>query len=330
MEPCATHIRSQSGQAVVEYLLILTVTMMLVLGGMYQFSTAFRAFAQSYFGNYLECLLETGELPSVGAGDGICASSYEPFSFARGRPLMDTSNLAGGPGGSGPGAGGNGGGFGGGSGGGGSGFGSDGSGSGGGGRSGGGPGFGRSGRIAATGTGDSGASESSGSDSAGGASGSVGGSGIGGGSRFQAASARANNASAASQSSGDAISLSAGEAAAMEMRANGRAFRRLGGSAQDEAIGRRRFVPSNERPRESESVDRVTVTASDTRSRRGGRVLASDRRSGDVQDSEEAELGLGLPDFMRYLLIAGILAVVVVFFGGQLAAFRKSYEKGSG
>lgn len=83
-------LSSESGQGIVEYILVLVVTIGLVLGGVYQLNTAFKKWANNYFGNYLACLLETGELPSVGGGPGAnassCQSLYEEFSLANGRP----------------------------------------------------------------------------------------------------------------------------------------------------------------------------------------------------------------------------------------------------
>lgn len=82
---------AQSGQGVVEFLLVLLVTIAIVLGGVYQLNTAFRTWAENYFGNYLACLLETGELPSIGGsgGDsGICNQFFKPFSLQDGRPLI--------------------------------------------------------------------------------------------------------------------------------------------------------------------------------------------------------------------------------------------------
>ena len=82
-------LRSQSGQGIVEYILVLIVTLALILGLLWQFSDAFRAWANNYFGEYLACLLETGELPSVGGMGGVagtCNRYFEPFSIANGRP----------------------------------------------------------------------------------------------------------------------------------------------------------------------------------------------------------------------------------------------------
>lgn len=86
----ARGLASQRGQAIVEYILILVVVVGIVLGLMHQFSDAFRQYVQGYFGDYLACLLETGEMPSLG-GDGItigiCNSQFEAFSLSNGRPM---------------------------------------------------------------------------------------------------------------------------------------------------------------------------------------------------------------------------------------------------
>ena len=94
-----SHLRSQSGQAVVEYILVLVVVVGIALGVMYQLNTALKKYVQSYFGDYVACLLETGELPSLGGSSGAnaesCASLYEPFSLQNGRPLIADSGSGG-------------------------------------------------------------------------------------------------------------------------------------------------------------------------------------------------------------------------------------------
>lgn len=86
-------LRSESGQGIVEYILVLVVTIALVLGMVVQFNSAFQSWANNYFGDYLACLLETGELPSLGgpmdvSGDTSCNQLFEPFSLAKGRPHL--------------------------------------------------------------------------------------------------------------------------------------------------------------------------------------------------------------------------------------------------
>lgn len=93
-------IYSESGQVIIEYLLILVVTVGIILGIILQFNEAFRDFANNYFGNYLACLLETGELPRLGADRpeevGTCNSEFQPFTFTAGRPPNPSSGSSGG------------------------------------------------------------------------------------------------------------------------------------------------------------------------------------------------------------------------------------------
>ena len=86
-------IKSNSGQAIVEYILVLVVAIAL-MGMVLQFSKAFQAFANNYFGSYLSCLLEMGELPSLGfdGSSGICNTEFQPFSLTEGRPLNPDAN----------------------------------------------------------------------------------------------------------------------------------------------------------------------------------------------------------------------------------------------
>lgn len=85
-------LASRRGQAVTEYLLVLVVVVGIALGVLYQLNTAFKKYVQSYFGDYIACLLETGELPSLGGEEGVsgdvCNASFEPFSLKNGRPLI--------------------------------------------------------------------------------------------------------------------------------------------------------------------------------------------------------------------------------------------------
>lgn len=85
-----------SGQGIVEYILILSLSTIMILGFIYQLNKAFSAWAESYFGDYLACLIETGELPSLGApsrgnnnqASAGCNSQYQAFSLSNGRPLI--------------------------------------------------------------------------------------------------------------------------------------------------------------------------------------------------------------------------------------------------
>jgi hypothetical protein len=89
--------KSQSGQAVIEYLLTLIVTVSIILGILFQFSSAFQAFAGTYFGEYVKCLIKEGELPNlqVKTEDKIpttCEGAFEAFTLSNGRPPKEGSS----------------------------------------------------------------------------------------------------------------------------------------------------------------------------------------------------------------------------------------------
>lgn len=93
--------KSQSGQALVEYVLLLAIGTTLLLGLASQFYKPFGNWVQNQMGPYLECLLDVGELPSLGngAGDGECATQFQPFSAganANGNPPRPLSSNGGG------------------------------------------------------------------------------------------------------------------------------------------------------------------------------------------------------------------------------------------
>ena len=71
----------ETGQATVEAVLVTVISFLVISGLVYQLHSGFRDFADNYFGTYLVCLLETGELPAIGGGseEGGCgrALSYE-------------------------------------------------------------------------------------------------------------------------------------------------------------------------------------------------------------------------------------------------------------
>ncbi len=96
VSPGTSHFGSQSGQAAIEYILVLVVVVTIALGVMYQLNDAMKKYVQSYFGDYVACLLETGELPSLGGSGGIsadtCNAEYEAFSLQKGRPLKESGD----------------------------------------------------------------------------------------------------------------------------------------------------------------------------------------------------------------------------------------------
>lgn len=94
-----TFFPNQSGQAALEYILVTSLTTIIILGIIYQLNTAFQVWAQSYFGDYLSCLIETGELPNLGEKEaekkaGNCNSEHKAFSLAEGRPLIKGAGIS--------------------------------------------------------------------------------------------------------------------------------------------------------------------------------------------------------------------------------------------
>lgn len=82
---------NQSGQAVIEYVLMLVISVSLVVLLATQIFTPFQNFLKAYIGDYVQCLLEVGELPSLGGedtrvADEGCNAKFEAASISDGRP----------------------------------------------------------------------------------------------------------------------------------------------------------------------------------------------------------------------------------------------------
>lgn len=84
-----SRIRSVRGQATVEYVLLLVVTIGLLIAVAAQVFTPFNKWAKTYMGSYIGCLLDAGELPMLGTtgsgADNICNGKFEQFSIGSGR-----------------------------------------------------------------------------------------------------------------------------------------------------------------------------------------------------------------------------------------------------
>lgn len=100
---------NQSGQALVEYILLLVIVVSLAIGAGKGFK-ALNVYLGKYIGDYTICLMEYGELPSLGvqsadvnkhaAGTGkSCNQQYQAFTFAEGRPYAGGGSGNGGQGG---------------------------------------------------------------------------------------------------------------------------------------------------------------------------------------------------------------------------------------
>lgn len=88
------------GQAVIEYTLILVITVAIVIGLTSQILKPMQAFLDNYMGKYVQCLLEMGELPAIGSEDTIvadegCNARFQPGTLAAGRPPRDSAGGSG-------------------------------------------------------------------------------------------------------------------------------------------------------------------------------------------------------------------------------------------
>ncbi|MFZ3230170.1 MAG: hypothetical protein WA160_08190 [Pseudobdellovibrio sp.] len=96
---------NQKGQAVVEYLLMIIVTVSLLFAAKGMFTGA-ETFMYKYMGEYIACLMEYGELPAAGVSDSdlknqtgagggkVCNSKFDGFSVSNGRPPTSTSGTS--------------------------------------------------------------------------------------------------------------------------------------------------------------------------------------------------------------------------------------------
>ncbi len=99
-------IRNNHGQAAVEYILLLVITVGLAIAAKGAF-TSLNNFMNHYIGEYTVCLMEYGELPTlnttnadlskhVGGSSGgrVCDKQFEPFTLAEGRPPVGSGASA--------------------------------------------------------------------------------------------------------------------------------------------------------------------------------------------------------------------------------------------
>lgn len=86
-------LRNVGGQSTVEYVLILTVTVSVVLLFSSMFYQPFKIYLNNYMGQYLQCLLDYGELPKLGGNDTTseCDSEFKAFRIGDGRPRKDAN-----------------------------------------------------------------------------------------------------------------------------------------------------------------------------------------------------------------------------------------------
>lgn len=269
----------QSGQAVLEYLLLLFVIISVFLGVVLTFADGTRRFVDNYFGAYFQCLLESGELPTLGGDTGgatasECESEFQPFTLEDGRPPVSTDldvvggssvsdNLVNiddleGSSGSESGAG---------------------------------------GTVIPVGSGDSFGDSSSGRSSR---------VPLGGASR---------RGSSGEGAQGPPIFMN-----------------NVQGEDFSESSGRQAYVPVfGGRIGNIEEREGAPTAVTDTKSQGDEEDLRSVKRvpaktTEKKEGTEEPDTSLSIPDFLRYILIIGMIVAIVVFFGGQVLQYQKSKD----
>lgn len=262
-----SHFGSQSGQAVLEYLLILFVTVGIALGVMYQLNSALKKYVQSYFGDYIACLLETGELPSLGGDGGVgadtCNASFEPFSLQNGRPLISQSSNGSGPGSRG----------------------------------------GAAGRTSAGRNSGGNGARISGS----------------GNSRNGERIAKVGGAATAKTSGGSKTSSSAG-GSGTELSSYSARRKRNGRDSQIR-VGLKSKKEQDENSKRKVDLKGVMSSRSSKKI-----PLDLNKFKGRQIAQTEVDMGLSIGDYIRYIIILGLIILIFIFFGGQLLQLRKSWN----
>lgn len=84
-------LANSRGQGIVEYILVIVVVISIALAIGARLFKPFNEWARNYIGDYVACLLDQGELPSLGGQEVIdgCDASFESFTVANGRPSRE-------------------------------------------------------------------------------------------------------------------------------------------------------------------------------------------------------------------------------------------------
>jgi hypothetical protein len=305
-------IRNQAGQGTIEYILVLTITVILILTVIWRFNTAFAKYANAFFDGYIACLLETGELPGNG---GECGDEFMKFDLKNGTSLTGDGSGGGGSGGSSGGGNSNGG------------KNSQSSNNGKNGNGGSGGKNSQSGKNASSS--GSGGSDGSGSSSGGGGTpGELGSSG-GGRSIFAKNSKGRQRSTPVGNAKGAGAQAGKGrEGLSALAGSDSGSSRESGGRARKTPLDRSYGYFGQEEEGEKALTAPSTVVAKDD----GGADLrpkkaavSMNRKPATVADDKDSGFSLG--KFVRIILIAGIVILIVIFFGGQILQISKSAEK---
>jgi|GEM_PF-2178930 len=73
-------LSNRSGQGIVEYILLLVVVLSIAYALLNQLVTPFKNWTDFYLGQYVECLLDQGELPSLGGDSEVTDCNYSSLT----------------------------------------------------------------------------------------------------------------------------------------------------------------------------------------------------------------------------------------------------------
>lgn len=278
---------SERGQAALEYVLMLVIIVALLIGLTSQIIKPMDAFIKNYMGSYVQCLLEMGELPSVGSEDTTvadegCNTRFQAGTWANGRP----PNGSGGGGSSGSGSGSN----------------KDGSGSGSG-------------------------SDGSGGSGSGSSGGTYAGSQSRGGSRFINRGRRPSSgveSGGGAQGKVVEIALEGGGSGGFFRGSSGGSYGPRPVKTRSVAISGLTEAERKKLEKKSNGEGKASIVTGESLTP-PVKKLAVKKPPAQTFEKEEEPFTIG--NFIRILFIVAIILALVVFLGGQALQMSKSFEK---
>ncbi len=285
----------QSGQAVLEYILVLVITVSIILGIMHQFSDAFGGFLDKYFGDYIACLLETGELPALGgsgASEALCQSPMQDFDISAGKALVQSGNNGSGSSGDG----------------------------------------GGSGNDTSSSGSDSGGSDS---DSSGSNNRNLRPNRVGNGAGSSNADGLSANAQKGRPGQFKQKLNSGGPGQNKNKNVGfGESGGQIGGPGGKTFRSKRIIILGESYLSDDEKKKKKMASSSETKEKKGSNsdVLRTPVQKLEIKKSrhitsEDNSKGFNFGFFIKFLLIAGIIIAIVIFLGGQGLQIKKSWQK---
>lgn len=294
---------SQKGQAVFEYVLMVIVTLSLIIGLATHFITPLRDYLQNYAGTYIECLLETGELPFI-----IASTESQECDFDELKARIDEATAGGDSSGGTPGN-----------------ASTDGS----------------NGDSSDNNSNNSNQNANNNAN-AGGGSGGGGGSSLGGPRLNQSGGLNEGATSGFNSGGGDGSSRG-GKLAARVKRANAEAANATGSNntipykyEQDYGRGLSGVLPVERTEEETElqSIRQNQVTKKSSKKEAEQQLRKKDftvkpppKQKTAGQNQEDFSLGLNFGKYMRYFLIGGIIFALIIMVFTQLNNLRKGWTQ---